>query len=63
MKILLVQIYVDDIIFHSINTTLAETFSSLMHTVFEMSMIGELLFFLEFQVKQLNDDIFISQTK
>ena len=30
---------------------------------FEMSMMGELNYFLEFQVKQLKDDTFISQTK
>ncbi|KAJ3698926.1 hypothetical protein LUZ61_002631 [Rhynchospora tenuis] len=61
--LLLVQIYVDDIIFGSTNASLAEEFSSLMSSEFEMSMIGELNFFLGLQIKQQQDDIFISQTK
>ncbi|KAJ3702073.1 hypothetical protein LUZ61_005778 [Rhynchospora tenuis] len=61
--LLLVQIYVDDIIFGSTNATLAEEFSSLMSSEFEMSMMGELNFFLGLQIKQLQDGIFISQTK
>ncbi|KAJ1685762.1 hypothetical protein LUZ63_017152 [Rhynchospora breviuscula] len=61
--LLLVQIYVDDIIFGSTNTTLAQEFSSLMSSEFEMSMMGELNFFLGLQIKQLQDGIFISQTK
>ncbi|KAJ1704622.1 hypothetical protein LUZ63_004403 [Rhynchospora breviuscula] len=61
--LLLVQIYVDDIIFGSTNATLAQEFSSLMSSEFEMSMMGELNFFLGLQIKQLQDGIFISQTK
>ncbi|KAJ1700212.1 hypothetical protein LUZ63_008724 [Rhynchospora breviuscula] len=61
--LLLVQIYVDDIIFGSTNATLAQEFSSLMSSEFEMSMMGELNFFLGLQIKQLHDGIFISQTK
>ncbi|KAJ3686570.1 hypothetical protein LUZ61_015734 [Rhynchospora tenuis] len=61
--LLLVQIYVDDIIFGSTNATLVEEFSSLMSSEFEMSMMGELNFFLGLQIKQQQDDIFISQTK
>ena len=30
---------------------------------FEMSMMGELKFFLGFQIKQVKDETFISQTK
>jgi hypothetical protein len=30
---------------------------------FEMSMMGELKYFLDFQIKQLEDGMFISQTK
>ncbi|KAK6163384.1 hypothetical protein DH2020_000248 [Rehmannia glutinosa] len=62
-SILLVQIYVDDIIFGSTNKELCDKFSTLMQGKFEMSMMGELTFFLGFQVKQLKDGIFISQTK
>ncbi|KAJ1694595.1 hypothetical protein LUZ63_011293 [Rhynchospora breviuscula] len=61
--LLLVQIYVDDIIFGSTNATLAQEFSSLMSSEFEMSMMGELNFFLGLQIKQLQDGIFISQIK
>ncbi|KAK6131030.1 hypothetical protein DH2020_035228 [Rehmannia glutinosa] len=62
-SILLVQIYVDDIIFGSTNKELCDKFSNLMHGKFKMSMMGELTFFLGLQVKQLKDGTFISQTK
>ncbi|KAK6160684.1 hypothetical protein DH2020_004065 [Rehmannia glutinosa] len=62
-SILLVQIYVDDIIFGSTNKELCDKFSNLMQSKFEMSMMGELTFFLGLQVKQLKDGTFISQTK
>ncbi|KAK6163564.1 hypothetical protein DH2020_000428 [Rehmannia glutinosa] len=57
------QIYVDDIIFGSTNKELCDKFSNLMQGKFEMSMMGELTFFLGLQVKQLKDGTFISQTK
>ena len=57
------QIYVDDIIFGSTNQTFCEEFSRIMTKRFEMSMIGELMFFLGFQVKQLKEGTFICQTK
>jgi hypothetical protein len=57
------QIYVDDIIFGSTNTSFCEEFSKIMTDRFEMSMIGELKYFLGFQIKQLKDGTFISQTK
>ncbi|KAK6148203.1 hypothetical protein DH2020_019115 [Rehmannia glutinosa] len=62
-SILLVQIYVDDIIFGSTNKELCDEFSNLMQGKFEMIMMGELTFFLGLQVKQLKDGTFISQTK
>jgi len=61
--ILLVQIYVDDIIFGSTNPDLCEKFSSLMKGKFEMSMMGELNYFLGLQVRQLKEGIFINQEK
>ncbi|XP_073137494.1 uncharacterized protein [Henckelia pumila] len=61
--ILLVQIYVDDIIFGSTNPQLCEKLSKLMQEQFEMSMMGELNFFLGLQVKQLKNDKFINQAK
>jgi hypothetical protein len=57
------QIYVDDIIFGSTNKSTCEEFSRIMIQKFEMSMMGELKYFLGFQVKQLQDGTFISQTK
>jgi hypothetical protein len=57
------QIYVDDIIFGSTNKSTCEGFSWIMIQKFEISMMGELKFFLGFQIKQLQDGTFISQTK
>jgi hypothetical protein len=61
--IILVQIYVDDIIFGSTNERLCEKFSSLMSSKYEMSMMGELSFFLGLQIQQKADGIFICQAK
>jgi hypothetical protein len=57
------QIYIDDIIFGSTNQVWVDGFSRIMTKRFEMSMMGELKFFLGFQIKQLKDGTFISQTK
>nr|GEU68745.1 retrovirus-related Pol polyprotein from transposon TNT 1-94 [Tanacetum cinerariifolium] len=59
--ILLVKIYVDDIIFGSTNPKLSKQFEKLMHSKFEMSMIGELKFFLGIQIHQSPCGIFINQ--
>ncbi|KAJ9556940.1 hypothetical protein OSB04_011554 [Centaurea solstitialis] len=61
--ILLVQIYVDDIIFGSTNSDMCTWFSDLMTTRFEMSMLPELSFFLGLQVIQKPDGILINQSK
>ncbi|GJX77364.1 putative ribonuclease H-like domain-containing protein [Tanacetum coccineum] len=61
--ILLVQVYVDDIIFGSTNKDLCTGFEKLMKDKFQMSSIGELTFFLGLQVQQKEDGIFISQDK
>nr|GEU46257.1 hypothetical protein [Tanacetum cinerariifolium] len=61
--ILLVQIYVDVIIFGSTNKDLCKAFEKLMKDKFQMTSIGELTFFLGLQVKQKKDGIFISQDK
>ncbi|GKA44523.1 uncharacterized mitochondrial protein-like protein [Tanacetum coccineum] len=58
--ILLVQVYVDDIIFRSIKKSLCIEFEKMIHKKFQMSSTGELIFFLGLQVKQ-EDVIFISQ--
>ena len=60
---LIVQIYVDDIIFGATNEELCQEFSKLMQREFEMSMMGELNLFLGLQVKQKEKGIFISQSK
>ncbi|GJZ59611.1 putative ribonuclease H-like domain-containing protein [Tanacetum coccineum] len=61
--ILLVQVYVDDIIFGSTKKELCIAFEKLMHEKFQMSSMGELTFFLGLQVQQKKDGIFISQDK
>ncbi|GJY24904.1 putative ribonuclease H-like domain-containing protein [Tanacetum coccineum] len=61
--ILLVQVYVDDIIFGSTKKSLCTEFKKMMHKKFQMSSIGKLTFFLGLQVKQKEDVIFISQDK
>jgi hypothetical protein len=57
------QIYVDDIIFESTNKSSCEELCRIMIQKIEMSMMGELKYLLGFQIKQLQDGIFISQTK
>ncbi|KAL5551357.1 hypothetical protein UlMin_001533 [Ulmus minor] len=61
--ILLVQIYVDDIIFGATNKSLCEDFAKCMHDEFEMSMMGELTYFLGLQIKQSKEGIFLNQSK
>nr|GEV10435.1 hypothetical protein [Tanacetum cinerariifolium] len=62
-EFLLVQVYVDDIIFGSSNPLLCREFKALMHDKFQMSAMGELTFFFGLQVLQKKDDIFLSQDK
>ncbi|GJW63594.1 putative ribonuclease H-like domain-containing protein [Tanacetum coccineum] len=61
--IILVQVYVDDIIFGSTKKAWCDEFEALMKGEFEMSAMGELTFFLGLQVQQRPDGIFISQDK
>ncbi|GKE06812.1 putative ribonuclease H-like domain-containing protein, partial [Tanacetum coccineum] len=61
--ILIVQVYVDDIIFGSTKKKLCTEFEKMMHKKFLISSIGELTFFLGLQVKQKENRIFISQDK
>nr|GFA92279.1 hypothetical protein [Tanacetum cinerariifolium] len=60
---LVVQVYVDDIIFDSTDPRYATLFSDLMKSLFEMSMMGEMTFFLGLQVDQSPGGIFINQSK
>ncbi|GJT98396.1 putative ribonuclease H-like domain-containing protein [Tanacetum coccineum] len=61
--IMLVQVYVDDIIFSSTKKPWCDEFEALMKSRFQMSFMGELTFFLGLHVKQKEDGIFISQDK
>nr|GEW65968.1 retrovirus-related Pol polyprotein from transposon TNT 1-94 [Tanacetum cinerariifolium] len=61
--IMLIQRYVDDIIFGSTNPKYYTKFSELMVKRFEMSMMGEMKFFLGLQVNQFLNRIFINQSK
>ena len=61
--ILLVQIYVDDIIFESTKSSLCKEFFELMTKEFKMSLMGELKFFLGLQIIQEPEEIFINQSK
>nr|GFB84022.1 hypothetical protein [Tanacetum cinerariifolium] len=60
---ILVQVYVDDIIFSSSNPQLCREFEALMHEKFQMSAMGELNFFLGLQILQKEGGIFLSQDK
>jgi hypothetical protein len=62
-NLLVVLVYVDDIIFGCTNESFVQWFATSMQTEFEMSMIGELSYFLGLQVKQSSAGIFISQEK
>ncbi|GJU54242.1 retrovirus-related pol polyprotein from transposon TNT 1-94 [Tanacetum coccineum] len=61
--LIIIQIYVDDIIFGSTSQNLCNDFAKIMHDEFEMSMMGELNFFLGLQIKQMEDEIFFNQSK
>ncbi|GJS13028.1 putative ribonuclease H-like domain-containing protein [Tanacetum coccineum] len=61
--ILLVQLYVDDIIFGSTRKKMCTEFEKMMHKKFQISSMGELTFFLGLQVKQKKYGVFISQDK
>ncbi|PNX62061.1 putative gag-pol polyprotein, partial [Trifolium pratense] len=63
MKLMVAQIYVDDIVFGGMSNQMVQHFVQQMYSEFEMSLVGELTFFLGLQVKQMGDSIFISQSK
>ena len=60
---LLVQIYMDDIIFGGSSHALVAKFAEIMGREFEMSMMGELTFFLGLQIKQTREGAFVHQGK
>eukprot|EP00253_Pinus_taeda_P011742 PITA_11742 len=62
-KLLILVVYVDDIIFGSNEEAMIQSFAVVMQKEFEMSILGELTYFLGLQIQQNEGDIFLSQTK
>ncbi|GKE53913.1 retrovirus-related pol polyprotein from transposon TNT 1-94 [Tanacetum coccineum] len=62
-NVILVQIYVDDIIFGSTSTKLCKQFAKLMTQRYEKSIVGVLTYFLRFQIKQSEKGILVNQEK
>ena len=57
------QIYVDDIVFGGMSDKMVKHFANQMQAEFEMSLMGELTYFLGLQVTQMEDSTFLSQSK
>ena len=62
-KLLILVVYVDDIIFGSNEEAMSQSFALVMQKEFEMSLLGELTYFLGLQIQKNKDGIFLSQTK
>jgi hypothetical protein len=62
-ELFICQLYVDEIILGYTNTLFNDEFAKLMTDRFEMSMMGELKYFLGFEIKQLRHGTFINQAK
>ncbi|KAK2426713.1 putative mitochondrial protein [Trifolium repens] len=62
-KFIIAQIYVDDIVFGGMSNTMVQHFVKQMQLEFEMSLVGELTYFLGLQIKQMEDTTFVSQSK
>ncbi|GKF58285.1 retrovirus-related pol polyprotein from transposon TNT 1-94, partial [Tanacetum coccineum] len=62
-ELLLVQIYVNDIIFVASTPKLCDLFAKIMCSKFKMSMMAKISFFLGLQISQSPRDIFINQSK
>ena len=60
---MIAHIYVDDIVFGEMSNEMVQHFVKQMQSEFEMSLVGELTYFLGLQVKQMEDSIFLSQRK
>jgi hypothetical protein len=61
--ILIVQVYVDDIVFGGSSNSLVARFAEDLSREFEMSMMGELQFFLRLQIKESKEGTFVHQAK
>ena len=62
-RLMITQIYIDDIVFGGMSNKMVQHFVQQMQSKFEMSLMGELTYFLGLQVKQMQDTIFISHSK
>ncbi|GJV60301.1 retrovirus-related pol polyprotein from transposon TNT 1-94 [Tanacetum coccineum] len=62
-EMLLVQIYINDIIFASTTPELCDKFAKIMCSKFKMSMMGKISFFLGLQISQSPRGIFLNQSK
>jgi hypothetical protein len=62
-NMIIIEVYVDEIMFGSDDDRLSQKFSKDMHNEFEMYLLEKLNFFLELHISQLDDGIFIFQTK
>ena len=62
-NLFVLQTYMDDIIFGSTNQDFCDEFRKMVANEFEMSMIGELSYFLGLQIKQMKNGTFFSQGK
>nr|GEZ78154.1 copia protein [Tanacetum cinerariifolium] len=62
-NLIIVQIYVDDIIFSLTCQDICDESAKIMHDELGMSLLGELNFFLGLQIKQMKDGIFLNQSK
>jgi hypothetical protein len=60
---LFVQIYMDDIIFGGSSHSLVSSFQKMMENEFQMSMMGELTFFLGIEFKQMKQGTVVHQVK
>nr|GEU59899.1 retrovirus-related Pol polyprotein from transposon TNT 1-94 [Tanacetum cinerariifolium] len=63
LNLIILQIYIDDIIFGSTCQDMCDGIAKIMLDEFEMSMIGELNFFLGLKIKQMEDGVFFNQSK
>jgi hypothetical protein len=62
-RLMIAQIYVDDIVFGGISKQMVQHFVQQMQFEFEMSLVGELTYIFGLQIKQIEHTIFLSQSK
>ena len=62
-SLIIIEVYVDDIVSRSDDDRLSQKFVKEIQNEFQMYMLGEVTFFLGLHISQLDDGIFISQTK